>query len=249
MSISLIIITKNEEHNIAACLKSVEGVADEVILVDGQSTDNTVKIAESLGAKVFTRVFDSFTLQKGFALAQATKDWVLNLDADEKLSEELKKEILETVKDTDCNGFLLPSKNIFLGRKMNHSGLKGNYKLRLVRRSANARYEGGKVHEVLTADGKTGKLKNVIDHTPYTSIYQYFDKFNKYTSLGAQTKYDQGKKFNPIQILRPPFDFFKIYIIRLGILDGFQGFLWAFFSSLYPFVKYVKLWEIRKNGK
>jgi glycosyltransferase involved in cell wall biosynthesis len=240
-------ITKNEERNIAAALESVKGFADEIILVDGYSTDKTVETARSYGAKITQKTFISFKEQKGAALAAATKEWVLNLDADETLGAELKAEILQTIKDTPYNGFYLPSSNIFLGRRMKWGSLRKDYKLRLARRAA-ASYEGGKVHEVLSVQGVTPKLKNALNHTPYRDIRHYFEKFNNYTSLGAESMHEKGKKFNPLQMLRPFWEFPRIYIIRLGFLDGYQGFLWAAFSSFYPFVKYAKLWELNKKS-
>jgi len=239
-------ITKNEEQNIAACLESVKNFAGEIIVVDGGSTDKTVEIAKSYGAKVLFKNFISFTDQKGFALSAASSGWVLNLDADEVLSEELKKEISEVIKTTKCAGFYLPSSNIFLGRKMKHA-FKEDYKLRLSRREG-ASYQGGFVHEVLTPPpGEIGKLKNYILHTPYRNIAHYFEKFNNYTTLGARGMHEKGKKFNPLQLFRPPLEFFKIYFLRLACLDGIQGFMWAAFSSFYPMVKYAKLWELNKK--
>jgi len=240
-------ITKNEEKNIAAALESARGVADEIILVDSFSTDKTVEIAKSYGAKIIQKQFVSFTDMKGTALASATKDWALNLDADEKLSDGLKKEILETVKTTKNTGFYLPSLNTFLGREMKHS-FKQDYKLRLSKREG-ASYKGGLVHEVLTPPaGEIGHLKNYILHTPYRDIAHYFEKFNIYTSLGARSMAARGKKFNLLHLLaRQPLEFIKIHIFRLAILDGMQGFLWALFSSFYPVVKYAKLWEINRK--
>ncbi|WP_424243921.1 hypothetical protein Dip510_001105 [Elusimicrobium posterum] len=131
---------------------------------------------------------------------------------------------------------------------MKHSGLKDQKIFRLARREK-ARYEGGKVHEKLVVEGKTANLKHTFYHTPYRDIFHYLEKFNSYTTLAAQTLHEKGKKFNPLQLLRPGFDFTKIYIIRLGILDGFQGFIWAFLSSLYPVVKYLKLWDLNRKKR
>lgn len=248
MSTSLIMMVKNEQENLPACLDSVKGLADEIIIVDDMSTDGTLRVAEQYGAKVFQRKFDSYTLQKGFALAHATCEWVLNLDADESLSEELKKEIRAVTSATDKNGFWIKINNEFLGRAMKHSGLYGQKRFRLARR-AGAKYVGGKVHETLFVDGPTGALEHAITHRPYKTIKQYFDKFNKYTSLAAQSMYENGKKFSYFQLLRPGVDFFKIYFLRLGFLDGTEGFLWAYFSAQYPLVKYAKLWNLQKTKK
>lgn len=238
-------IVKNEELNLRACLESVKGYADEIIVLDDASSDATVKIAEEFGAKIYQRKFDSFTLQKGYALSLCSCDWVLNVDADERLTDALKAEITDAVNNGKYNGYFLPSANTFLGKRMRYSGLQEDLKFRLCMRET-SRYEGGLVHEELKVDGPVSKLKNPLTHIPYRDLDQYLQKFNFYTTLAARTLYSKGKRFNPLQMLRPPFDFFKIYFIRLGFLDGFQGFLWAFYSALYPFTKYIKLWYLNK---
>lgn len=248
MKLSLIMMVKNEEENLPLCLESVKGVADEIVIVDDMSTDGTLRVAEQYGAKVFQRKFDSYTLQKGYALANASGEWVLNLDADESLTSELKEEIKNTISNTQKNGFWLKINNEFLGRLMKHSGLYGQKRFRLARREG-ASYVGGKVHETLFVEGAVGTLQNGITHRPYKTIKQYFDKFNRYTTLAAETMYENGKKFSYFQLLRPPLDFIKIYFLRLGVLDGLQGFLWAYFSAQYPLVKYAKLWNMRRIKK
>ncbi|MDR1941654.1 MAG: glycosyltransferase family 2 protein [Endomicrobium sp.] len=244
--LSVFIITKNEEANIETCLKSVQHMADEIIVVDSGSTDKTLEIAEKYGAVVYTQNFTSFTEQKNFALSKATGKWVLNLDADEALSPALQEEIKAIINSTDKSGFWIPVNNEFLGREMRHSGLHRQLRLRMAKRE-NASYIGGKVHESLHISGPIGILKNVIIHRPYKTIKQYFLKFNFYTSLAAETMYEENKKLSHLQLLRPPFEFFKLYILRLGILDGLEGFLWAYFSANYSFVKYAKLWNLQKN--
>ncbi|MDR1684797.1 MAG: glycosyltransferase family 2 protein [Elusimicrobiota bacterium] len=240
IKLSLIMIVKNEADNLASCLKSVKGLAQEIIVVDSGSQDETVSIAQSFGAKIYKRDFDSFTLQKNYALSKAAGEWVLNLDGDEALSDALREEIKNTLPATDKAGFMLPIANEFLGRKMKHSGLKRVMKLRLAKR-AQAAYTGGKIHEALRVEGPVGVLKNIVTHRPYRSIHQYFNKFNFYSTLAAQSMHERGKKFSYLQLLRPFFDFFKTYVLRLGFLDGLEGFLWAYLGAQYPLVKYVKL--------
>jgi len=245
--LSVFLITKQEEANIKTCLESIKDIADEIIVVDSNSSDKTVEIAKSFGAQIYFKDFFSFTEQKNFALSKVTKPWALNLDADEyltpKLAAEIKKLLTSAVKE---NGFYLKRSSVFLGRKMKYSGMAKELCLRLVKTSA-AKYEGGRVHETLKVEGQTAALENCFMHNTYTSIKQYFDKFNNYTSLAALTMAEKGKKFNPVQLLRQPFEFIKIYFFRLGFLDGLQGFLWALFSSFYPVVKYAKLWDIKRN--
>lgn len=244
--LSLFMTVKNEAKNLPVCLESVRGVCDEIIVVDDNSTDDTVAVAERYGAKIFRRTLDSFTLQKGFALAQASGEWALSLDADEYLTEPLKKEISEMINSTDKNAFLIPRDNSFLGRPLKHMGMSGQMILRLCRREG-AKYVGGKVHESLEAPLPHGVLKSPIMHVPYVSIEQYFEKFNKYTTLGAESMSERGKKFSRLQILRPPWEFFRLYILRGGFLDGLEGFVWAWLSAQASFIKYLKLWQINKN--
>lgn len=247
--LSVFLITKQEGKNLRTCLQSVKEIADEIIVLDSGSTDQTLPIAEEFGAKTAFKEFTSFTEQKNAALQMCSKPWALSLDADEYLTPALLKEIKELLssKDMDlCQGYYLKRSNVFLGREMKHGGVHNEKILRLVKADS-ARYVGGRVHEVLQTQGKTGELENVFMHNTYTSIEQYFNKFNRYTSLAAQTMAERGKKFKAVHLIRPPLEFFKIYILKMGFLDGIQGFLWALFSSFYPSVKYAKLWEIYKN--
>lgn len=243
-NLSLFVITKNSEATLGTCLQSVQGLADEIIVVDSFSSDGTLKVAQKYGAKIYQREFINFQDQKQFALDKCTCKWVLNLDDDEALSPELKKEIsLIISKKVKAKLFSLTEQVTFLGRKMKYSGLTGYTKERFAYREG-ARYTGGPVHEKLFNDGPIKCLKNYYYHTPYTSIEQYFDKFNRYTTLGAQKLFEGGRKFNFFYLFRQPVDFIKIYIFRRAFLDGIQGFLWAWLSSTYPTVKYAKLWYL-----
>lgn len=246
-NLSVFIITKDEENNLPKCLISLQNFADEVIVVDGYSTDCTKQIAQDFGAEVFERKFESFSTQKQFALDKCTKKWALNLDADEELTPELKEEISKTIKNTDAVMIKIPVQNIFLGRKMKYSGLKGVLKERLVLRGM-AHYTSAIVHEKLQADGKIICLQNPFLHTPYRDIEHYFKKFNFYTTLGAKDLYVRGKRFKFYNLLRAPLDFCKIYFLKLAFMDGVQGFLWSLFSSFYPTVKYAKLWQLEKTA-
>ena len=248
--LSLFIITFNEEENIGRCLEAAKDICDEIIVVDSGSSDGTKSIAEKYGAKFFTRKFDGFAAQKGYALSQCAGEWALSLDADEFIDEDLKTEIRKiTAGGESADGYEILRINYFLGRKMKHSGLKNDIILRLVRRE-NAKFTGGLVHEKLEVSGNVSRIsKGHIQHYSYSSIHNYFEKFNKYTSLGAKKKAESGRKPNLfISFMRIPFDFFRRYILQLGILDGAQGFIWCAFSAFYPFVKYMKWWEINANS-
>ena len=248
-SISLFVITHNEAHRIGACIESTRGLVEEIIVIDDNSTDGTVQIAQQLGAHVFQRKFDGFTNQKNFALSKVTSTWALNLDADERLSVQLKEEIARAIENNQIAGYELPFCNYFLGKKMRFSGLNKEKHLRLVR-TQQAKYVGGLVHEGLEIKGEITCLKNPVNHFSYDTIEAYFRKFNTYTSLAAAQMYENGKKFNLLcTLLRLPFEFAKRYVLKLGFLDGIRGLLWASFSTYYVFVKYMKLWQLEQEQK
>ncbi len=245
--ISLYVIAKNEESKIARCILSAKGLVSEVIVVDAYSKDKTAQVAKEFGAVVYQRMFDGFSNQKSFALSKVSSPWALNLDADEALSPELLEEIRQAVADGTYAGYKLSFSNYFLGKRMKHSGLNKEKHLRLVR-TDQAHYDGGLVHEGLKVDGAVGCLKNPIRHYSYDNIENYFRKFNKYTSLAAQQMNRNGRRFCLAFVLATvPLEFLKRYVLKLGLLDGMRGFLWALFSSFYVFVKYMKLWALQQK--
>ena len=245
--ISLFIIAKNEAHRIAACIASAKDVVNEIVVIDGHSTDNTAQLCRELGAQVYTREFDGFANQKNFALSKVTGQWALNLDADERLSPALKDEILRAVQNPQIAGYYLPFCNYFLGKKMRFSGLNKEKHLRLVR-TQKAHYVGGLVHEGLEVNGPLSTLTNPVNHFSYDNIEDYFTKFNKYTTLAAKQLYQNGRHFSLLRVLFTlPFEFIKRYILKLGFLDGIRGLFWASFSTYYVYVKYAKLWQLEQN--
>lgn len=248
-AISLFIIAKNEAHHIEACLKSAQNLVQEIVVVDSNSSDDTVRLCEQFGARVYEQPFENFTKQKNTALSKVSCEWALSLDADETLTPELAEEIKQAVLSDKYDGYELPRVNDFLGKRMNHSGIKKEYILRLVR-TKKAKFEGGKVHEKLVVQGKTARLKNVFVHHPYDDIETYFEKFNKYTTLAAQTMYENGKRVCLLRVLLTvPFEFARRYILKAGFLDGMRGLIWASFSCFYVFVKYMKLWYLRERNQ
>lgn len=247
MKISLVMITKNEENNLKKSLLSVVDLVDEMIVVDSGSTDDTVKIAKDFGAIVETRDFDSFANQKNYALSLANNEWVLHLDADEILSEELKQEIKKTLENTNLDAFYLIRNNFFLGKQMKHAGLAEEKRLRLAKKSL-SKYTGGLIHEELEVNGEIGYMKNSFQHHPYPTLNNFFSKFDQYTTLGAMKMYERNKKFHIMDVvLRPILEFSKRYVFRLGFLDGLEGFVWAVFGMFYVFAKYIKLRQLEFN--
>lgn len=244
MNLSVVIITHNEEDNIRDCLESVKW-ADEIVVVDSFSTDKTVEIAREYTDKIIQREWDGYGAQKQFALEQTTSDWVLSVDADERITPELRQEILSTKLDKD--GYDIPFKFYWLGRQLRFGGCGKERHLRLFKRQK-AKFTQAPVHEDVLIDGKTGCLKNPIVHFSYKDIADYFTRFNHYSTVEALKKFKQGKRVIFIlQIFASILDFVKRYVLKLGFLDGVPGFLWASFSSFHRLVKYAKLWEMQNK--
>ncbi|MBI4777605.1 glycosyltransferase family 2 protein [Candidatus Desantisbacteria bacterium] len=242
MNLSVAIITFNEEENIRKCLESIKW-ADEIVVVDSFSTDKTVLICKEYTDKIVQKEWEGYGIQKQFALEQTTSDWVLSIDADERVSSELKQEILSTQLDKDA--YNIPFKFYLLGRQLRFGGCGRERHIRLFRRQK-AEFTQAMVHEDILVNGETGCLKNIIVHFSYKDIADYFDKFNQYSTIDAIKKFRQGKRIIlTLQIFASILDFVKRYILQLGFLDGVPGFLWASFSSFHRMVKYAKLWEIQ----
>ncbi len=248
MKISFCIITYNEEKNIKELIENIKDVSDEIVIVDRFSQDNTCEIAKSLGAVVYRRKWVDYTTQKNRALELAKNEWVFFMDADERLSEELKDEI-KKLKDTetDCDGFLIKRKANYLGRWINHSGWYPDKRVRLFKKGK-GKFYGKYIHEGLNFSGKSCELKGDLYHYAYESILEHVDKTKKYAMLSAKRMIEEGKDFSMVKLFFSPIlRFIKHYFFRLGFLDGIRGFLIAFLSAYYVFLKYSFLWEINKN--
>ena len=247
INLSVMVITYNEEENIRQCLESVKW-ADEVIVVDSFSTDQTFQISKEYTDKIFQRAWEGFGPQKQFALEQTTLDWVLSIDADERVSTELKEEILSNWNRLQRDAYDIPFHFYWLGKRLRFSGYGKERHVRLFRRQR-ARFEG-LIHEKLLIEGETGRLNNPIIHASYKNIEDYFNKFNLYSTLVARQKYETGKGISfQFQIVGCLWDFFHRYVLKLGLLDGMPGFLWAVFSSFHRLVKYAKLWEMERQRR
>lgn len=246
--ISAIIITKNEESNIKRCLDTIKWV-DEVIVVDSGSTDDTVEIARKLGAKVFGNQWQGYGAQKNFAIDKTTNDWILSIDADEEVSPELQKEIKKVIQNPgNYEAFKMPRKLIFQGKFLRWGGCYPNYQIRLFQKGK-AKFNLDFVHEKLVVDGKIGLLKGSLLHYSYKDLSDYFDRFNRYTTLDAQKRFSKGKKFYFWYYIQPLLRFFNMYFLRLGFLDGIKGLTWALLSSFYTYVKFQKLKELQNEKK
>ncbi len=244
MKLSAVIITYNEEENIRQCLESVNW-ADEIVVVDSFSTDKTVEICKEYTNKVVQKSWEGYGPQKQFALQQASLEWVLSIDADERVTKELKQEILSSKLNKDA--YYIPRKFYWLGRQLQFGGCGREKYIRLFKR-LKAKFTQEPVHERVVIDGKIGYFKNHIIHRSYRNIEDYFNKFNRYSSLEAEKKFKGDKQIPFVfQVLLSILDFFNRYILKLGFLDGQPGFLWAIFSSFHRLVKYAKVWEMHSN--
>jgi glycosyltransferase involved in cell wall biosynthesis len=247
LPISAVIITLNEEKALPKCLESVS-FAEEVIIVDSGSTDRTVQVAESYGVKVIYQEWLGYGKQKQFAVDQASNDWVLCLDADEWVSEELADSIQDVFPDSKCSAYESPRCNKFLGRWLRHGEGYPDYNLRLFNRN-HATWSDDPVHEHVLANGKIGRLTGDLMHESEDGLYEYIEKQNRYTSLQAELLYRRDKKVSVGKIVVSPLiRFFKFYFLRLGFLDGVAGFVHISIGCFNTFSKYVKLREKTLNG-
>jgi glycosyltransferase involved in cell wall biosynthesis len=248
MSISVIVITKNEVANIERCLSSVSW-ADELVVVDSGSTDRTVEISQKLGARVsVTADWPGFGPQKNRALEQATCDWVLSLDADEWVTPDLREEVLNVISRPDgAVAFRVPRLSSFCGRFMRHSGWWPDYVTRLFRRGA-ARFSDDVVHERVIAEGKTGTLRQPIMHETFVDLDELLQKMNNYSSLAARGMRDGGRKAGLAgAVLRGLWAFIRTYFLRGGFLDGREGFMLAVATAEGTYYRYAKLMLLDKK--
>lgn len=250
MKLSVVIITLNEEDRIEDALKSCSGIADEIVVVDSYSTDRTLEIAQKYGAKIYKNKFTDYGSQKNFALDKAGNQWVLNLDADERVSETLEKEIrrLKQTPDNeiDADGFLIKRKTFYLGRWIKHSGWYPDRKLRLFRKDK-SRWQG-RIHEGLILEGKTGKIQGDILHFTYRNITDHINRLNRYSQMQAEDIARKKKKLLYLRtLLLPPVTFIRFYLWKLGVLDGLPGLVIALVSSWATAMKYLKAIEVQRK--
>jgi len=251
MNLSICIITLNEEANIGRTLESVKDIADEIIVVDSGSTDSTVAIARSYGAKVSVESWKGFALQKNSALGKAGCDWILSLDADEEVSGELAasiKALKSSQAAAELDAYTMNRRNLYLGRWIRHAGYYPDPKMRLVRRHL-AEFEIRAVHEDMKRLPRTGHLQGDLIHHAYPRLESFIEHANRYSSLGAGMVARDGKVgFSFINIvLRPLVRFLYMYFFRLGFLDGREGLLVLMTHASYVSWKYAKAWEMSKN--
>ncbi len=251
MNLSSIIIVKDEEKNIGRCIKSHLVCIDEIIvLIDDRTKDSTLEIIKSFSKVKYEVVkWRGFSATKKYVITLSSNDWILWIDADEALTPELTKELIEFKKsEPKFDSYSIPRKANFLGRWILHSGWYPGRVTRLFNKNK-ITFSDNDVHEHLIVTGESGKFKNDIEHYTDPTITHYFEKFNNYTTLAADELDKNGKEFKVSDIIiRPMVIFIKMFILKRGFLDGIQGFILAMFSSAYVFTKYCKLWERKING-
>ena len=239
--ISAVILTKNEEDNIQKCIKNLLW-CDEIVVIDDFSTDKTVHIAKKLGAKVFKHSLDNdFAAQRNYALNQAKREWVLFIDADERVSKSLATEIIQEIKHTSVDGYFLKRKDFVFGKWLKHTEAGNIDLLRLAKKNSGKWLR--RVHETWNIEGNTKNLDEPLLHYPHKNVAQFMKSINTYSTLHAQVLYEEGKKTGFYQILAyPAGKFFSNYFLRLGFLDGFPGIIHAMLMSFHSFLARAKLW-------
>ena len=242
------VITKNEADSIADALKSLSW-ADEIVLVDAESTDDTVAIARQFTDRVYVRAWTGYVDQKNHAASLAAHDWIFSLDADERVPDDLRSEILEALaSDPKERGFRMARVSFYLGRWMRTTDMYPDYQLRLYDRR-HARWEGMHVHEsVKVATGPVGYLKHELQHHPYKDLSEHLIRMDRYTTLAARQMVENGRRATRLELLfHPPIAFARNYVLKGGFRDGKPGLIISLVNSYYVMLKFAKLWELQRD--
>ncbi len=246
--LTVITLTLNEAHNIGACLESVQW-ADEILVIDSGSTDDTIARARNFTSHIHEIAWQGYGAARNYAVGKATGEWILWLDADERVTPELAEEIRQVLREDPpgIDGYAIARRAYFLGRWIRHSGWYPGRVTRLFRRGKGS-FSESRVHEQLRLDGTVVHTRHDLLHLTDPDLQHYLAKFNKYTTLAAQDMAAAGRAPGLADItVRPAFQFVKMYILRLGFLDGREGFMLAALSATYVFTKYAKLWELTRG--
>lgn len=249
MKLSAVIITKNEEQNIERCLRSL-GFCDEIIVVDSESDDRTLEIASKFTPKTYTRPWKGYVQQRNYAAGLATYDWVLSIDADEEVSDELRLEILNLLKNSITQtAFSIARKTIHSGRWIKHGGWYPNRLIRLFNRTQ-GEWRGGEVHEYWYTSGTVGTLNTDLIHYSFDGIHDQVERNNHYSTLGAKTLRATHHKFSTRRLLTKTFSkFLETYFLKFGFLDGYPGFIISISAAYSVFLKWAKLWELEQHAQ
>jgi glycosyltransferase involved in cell wall biosynthesis len=244
--LSIVVVTRNEEERLRACLESVAW-ADEIVVVDAESEDKTATIAREFTDRVVIRPWPGYAVQKNTAIDLATGDWILSLDADEVVSSELAAEIGRVLAaDGPADGYAVPRRNVFWGRWVRHGGLYPDWQVRLFRRTR-GRFGVRAVHESVSVDGRVERLAGHLEHRSYRDVGDFLARADRYATLAADDALGQGRRARVGDfVLRPLGRFLGMYIVRLGFLDGWRGFLLASLYAYYVLIRAAKIWERTK---
>lgn len=247
--ITALAITLNEAETIESFLESLDFV-DEIIIVDSYSTDDTVALATKFDkVTVYERKFDDFSSQKNYAISKASNDWVLFFDPDEEITPSVKEEIQQVLQNPSANAYMVRRQLYFMGKKIKYSGFQTDWVVRLFHKKY-CRYNGNLVHETIDVEGPTGQLKTRVPHHTYKSYDDYVGKLNHYSKLQAQMLFEKKKKAGWYEfIVRPSYRFWHQYILRLGILDGKEGYILATINAHSVFRRYAYLRLLNRNLK
>jgi glycosyltransferase involved in cell wall biosynthesis len=245
--LSAVVITFNEEERLRPCLDSATW-ADEIVVVDAESQDKTVQIAREFTDHVLVRPWPGFAAQKNFAVAQASGDWVLSLDADEVVSAELRQEARQVLAQADAgDGYAVPRRNMFRGQWIRHGGLYPDWQVRLFRRGR-GRFLDHDVHESIQVDGRVGRLSGHLVHRSYRGVDDFFERANRYSTLAAAELIRSGGQARARELLlRPLGRFLTMYVLKAGFLDGRNGLLLAVLYAYYVFMRTAKVWEATRR--
>lgn len=247
LSISAVIICRNEVRSIRACISALLGCVDEIVVIDSGSSDGTLDVLRSMGIEPIFHSFEGYGKQKQYAISQAKNLWVLSVDADEILSEDLRNELVHLNVDPEVSAYRVFRRFRFLGRTFLH-GHGATDRPTRVFRTDRCRYDSASVHESVIVEGRIGLLGGEMLHESYIDLAQYFEKFNRYTTLAAEDLVRSGRKRSVvISGMTIPFYFLKHYVLWGHYRNGIHGFIWSILSSFYPFVKVAKAWALRKQ--
>ncbi len=246
--LSVCIITFNEEKNLARCLESIKKIADEIVIVDSGSTDETLDVAKKYKTKIYERRFDNYANQKNYAVVRADGEWVLSLDADEVVTPELAEEITGAILVKDVNGYLIPRKNIIFGSEIKHTRWSPDKHVWLFRRGK-GKWKG-EVHEEVEVEGWVAELKNPKVHFSYETITDFLNMINRYTDMISEEENKKGRRFSYFMLFfTPTLSFFRRFFYKQGYLDGWRGFILSYLMALYRMTSWIKIWEQQEYKK